>query len=142
MSEAIIEQVAPKRKPNKITFDKLTPDSFQADVKKRVDDYFKSNGISKYANGRMKFKTFLIILTWASTYGLILSGIIPPIGMLGLALLHGFTAAMIGLNIAHDAIHGSFSPKGIVNKAGGVLFNIIGANDYMWSITHNVVHHN
>ena len=28
-----------------------------------------------------------------------------------------------------------------VNKRIAILFNLVGANDYVWSISHNIVHH-
>ena len=56
------------------------------------------------------------------------------------ALLGLFTA-FIGLNIAHDAVHGSLSKYKSVNKVLGYSFNIIGGNCYVWNITHNIVHH-
>ncbi len=57
------------------------------------------------------------------------------------AAAHGFSTAQIGLNIGHDAIHGTYSSKINVNKKIALLFNLIGANDYVWSITHNLIHH-
>ncbi len=53
----------------------------------------------------------------------------------------GFFIAFIGLNISHDAVHGSLSANKTVNNILGYTFNIIGANSYMWNITHNIVHH-
>ncbi|MEP6465839.1 MAG: acyl-CoA desaturase, partial [Parafilimonas sp.] len=44
-------------------------------------------------------------------------------------------------NISHDAVHGSLSSNKSVNKVLGYSFNVIGANSYMWNITHNIVHH-
>lgn len=52
-----------------------------------------------------------------------------------------FFTAFIGLNISHDAVHGSLSANKSVNKVLGFTFNIIGANSYIWNITHNIVHH-
>ena len=53
----------------------------------------------------------------------------------------GFFTAFIGLNISHDAVHGSLSANKRVNNILGYTFNIIGANSYIWNITHNIVHH-
>lgn len=61
--------------------------------------------------------------------------------MFGMALLLGICSALIGFNICHDAIHGSFSANTNVNKIFSFVFNLIGASPYVWNITHNVVHH-
>lgn len=89
----------------------------------------------------MVVKTILILLGWVSTYVLIVTSVVSPLFMLGLALLHGFCAALIGMNIAHDALHGSYSDNRHVNRLIGLTFNLVGANDYVWKITHNTVHH-
>ncbi len=61
--------------------------------------------------------------------------------MLPLAILLGTFSAFVGFNICHDAIHGSFSSNKTINKVLGAIFNLLGASPYVWSITHNVVHH-
>jgi len=111
------------------------------DVRNRVDNYFKSENLNKTANGSMVLKTVLILTGWVVTYALVISNFLPGYALLILALFHGFFTALIGLNIAHDAIHGSYSRNPKINKRIGLLFNLIGANDYMWSISHNIVHH-
>ncbi|WP_082793947.1 fatty acid desaturase family protein [Roseivirga seohaensis] len=130
-----------KKKFQKVIFDKFTQDGFQKDVIQRVDQYFTSNNISKTANSQMVFKTIWILIGWIATYALVISGLISPIGMFFLALAHGFFSAMIGLNIAHDAIHGSYTKNQKLNERLGLTFNFMGANDYVWKISHNLVHH-
>ncbi len=125
----------------KITFGKLTKDGFHKDVITRVENYFETTGITKHANTEMILKTILILTGWVATYALILSNLISPVGMFALALFHGFFTAMIGLNIGHDAIHGAYSKNAWLNKRLGLSFNLVGANDYVWSISHNIVHH-
>lgn len=58
-----------------------------------------------------------------------------------LTILIGMCMAFIGFNVAHDAIHGSYSSNRTVNRILGYSFNLMGANAYVWKITHNVVHH-
>lgn len=131
-----------KDKPRqKVIFDKLTQDSFQKDVSARVDDFFQSKKISKTANGEMVFKTVWILTGWIATYAMIMSNLFAPWVMLLFALGHGFFTAMIGLNVAHDAIHGSYTKSPKKNKRLGLSFNFIGVNDYVWNISHNIVHH-
>lgn len=144
MSSATVKQSAKEKKTpkQKIKFARYnSTKNFHNDVKQRVDQYFISENISKSANASMVAKTIFILIGWAGTYFLILSNLINPFVMLGLALMHGFFAAMIGMNIAHDAIHGSYTNNSKLNKRIGLLFNFVGANDYVWGISHNMVHH-
>lgn len=143
MSNAALE-VEPKAKEEQLTqviFDRITPESFQKNVKKNVDQYFEKNQIAKTANTEMVLKTIFIIAGWAITYLLIISNLVAPWIMLILAMVHGFFTALIGLNIGHDAIHGSFFKSPKWNRRLGYLFNVVGANDYVWTISHNIVHH-
>ncbi|MDQ3393584.1 MAG: acyl-CoA desaturase [Bacteroidota bacterium] len=114
---------------------------FYATLRKRVDSYFRENNISKNANGQMVFKTVFFLGGLFIIYGLIISNQFGPWTMLALAILLGMFSAFNGFNVAHDAIHGAYSKNKIVNKSLGLVFNLLGANAYVWSITHNVVHH-
>jgi linoleoyl-CoA desaturase len=89
----------------------------------------------------MIFKTVFFLGGMAFLYGLILSNQFAPWTMLLLSILLGMFAAFNGFNVCHDAIHGAYSSNKKVNKVLGMVFNILGANAYVWSITHNVVHH-
>lgn len=115
--------------------------TFFATVRQRVDVYFQSQQISRHANGAMWAKTIFFLTAFVGLYALILSGQFGPWLMLVLAGLLGACCAFIGFNICHDALHGAYSANKHVNKAFSLLFNLIGANPYVWSITHNIVHH-
>jgi linoleoyl-CoA desaturase len=110
-------------------------------VRKRVDAYFTENNLSKNANGLMWFKIAFFLGGFVLLYALIMSNSFTPWQMLGLSVGLGMFAAFIGFNVTHDAIHGSLSDHPLVNQVFSLVFNIIGANAYVWSITHNVVHH-
>lgn len=124
-----------------VRFLKAEKGGFYDVLKARVNDYFETNNISRHANGEMILKTVLILTVFFGSYLLLLSNMFNIWQMLLLVIINGFGAALIGLNIAHDAIHGSYSSKKWVNKSLATIFNIIGANDYMWNISHNIVHH-
>lgn len=110
-------------------------------LRKRVEEYFTINNISKKANAAMKIKTAVHIIFFIGLYILIIAEVFPIYINLLLAIGLGMTMAFIGFNICHDALHGSYSEKPWVNKSLGFLFNIIGANVYVWNITHNQIHH-
>lgn len=131
---------------NKVRFIAKDRDSiegkFFATVKQRVDSYFKENNISRHANLEMVLKTVFSLGSFVSLYALLMLNTSMNIWlMLMVAISFGILKAYIGFNICHDAIHGGYSSNKKVNKVLGLWFNIIGANAYVWSITHNVVHH-
>lgn len=126
---------------NKIKFTNSGNSLFYATVKQRVDEYFNSKKLSIHANANMWFKAGFYITGFLITYFLLLFAQAPLSVHLGLALLLGIFAALIGFNVCHDAIHNSFSSNPKVNKALGFIFNILGANPYVWGLTHNLAHH-
>jgi len=126
---------------SKVKFTNTKKSAFYATTRQRVETYFKENAISKYANTAMWGKAILYLTAFLALYVLIISNIFSTGVIFGLALLLGICSALIGFNICHDAIHGSFSANQNVNKFFSFIFNLVGASPYMWSITHNVVHH-
>ncbi len=124
----------------KINF-KTTDLDFHKAVNLRVEEYFKSNNIDKKANGFMYFKTLFFLSSVLVPYLLLLFGNFPLWinNLLWVAL--GLASVFTCVNVGHDAIHGGYSSKKWVNKLMSFSFNLLGANAYMWSITHNVVHH-
>ncbi len=114
---------------------------FAADVKAKVQAYFETRNLSQKANAEMKVKTAVILAAFILPYPLILSGLLPVWAMWGLCVVMGFAMAGIGFSIAHDAQHGAYSDDARVNTALGLTFDMLGANGYMWRITHNVIHH-
>ncbi|MFB9864643.1 fatty acid desaturase family protein [Rufibacter immobilis] len=125
----------------KLKFINTNQSAFFGTARKNVDAYFQEHGLSKHANTFMWIKTAFFLAGFFSLYFLILSGWFGMGVMVGLTLALGAFAAFIGFNICHDAIHGSFSKSSRVNKGLSYLFYLIGANPYLWGISHNVVHH-
>lgn len=125
----------------KLKFSNTENPAFFPEVRRRVQQYFESNSMSQNANRAMVVKAVVILLSFVITFGLIISGILPGWLCFLMAGLHGFTAALVGLNITHDAIHGSFSKSNTVNRYLGRLLCVIGANDYLWRVKHNKIHH-
>ena len=89
----------------------------------------------------MVAKTALLLALTFVPYALILTNRFSPAGMLGLAVLMGVGVAGIGFAISHDALHGAYSANPRVNALLGRTFDLLGANGYIWKITHNVIHH-
>lgn len=89
----------------------------------------------------MMVKTAFFLGGTLSLYLLILFGGFSPLTMLFMATALGVFSALIGFNVCHDALHGSYSSNQFVNTALGSVFHILGANPYNWKISHNLVHH-
>jgi len=90
----------------------------------------------------MWIKTTIFLTGFIVLYALIISNVFGIWLMLPLTILLGVFSAFVGFNICHDAIHGSLSSNKRVNKIFSFLFYLVGASPYVWSITHNLVHHN
>ncbi|MBL3656428.1 fatty acid desaturase family protein [Fulvivirga sediminis] len=125
----------------KIKFNGRKSPAFYAEVRKEVNAYFKENNIGKHANGEMIFKSIFFLGSLVLVYLMIVFGGYGAWVNLSLAILLGMIQAFIGFNVSHDAIHGAYSSKRSVNQALSMSFNLIGANAYVWKITHNQVHH-
>ncbi|HUG39482.1 MAG TPA: acyl-CoA desaturase [Longimicrobiales bacterium] len=125
----------------KIRFPKKDAALFIPEVKDRVAAYFEETGLSTKADRSMVLKTVIMLGTTFGAYGLIMSGRFSPWTMLGLAVVMGVGMAGIGFAVAHDALHGAYSANPRINRVLGFTFDLLGANGYMWKITHNVIHH-
>src|SRR5688500_3538076 len=103
-----------------------TRHEFLPTVTKRVNDYFKNNGISKHANSEMVFKTVFMFTLYFVPYFLIMTQVssFAWINFI-FCLLMGFGLAGIGLSVMHDANHGAYSHKNWVNNLVGYSLNII-----------------
>jgi len=114
---------------------------FHQDILKKVKEYFEATGVSDKANWFMYFKSFFYLGVLTGAYLLlILGGFSLWINNL-LWIVIGLSSVFTAVNVGHDAIHGSYSKRKWVNKLMGHSFSMVGANPYIWSKTHNIVHH-
>lgn len=115
---------------------------FFSTLNQRVNTYFKSNNISRYANREMTIKTVFMYLLYWVPFVVMLTGLVTNgWGMLGLCLVMGTGVAGIGLAVMHDANHGAYSNKSWLNNLVGYSLNMIGGNAFNWKVQHNVLHH-
>ncbi|MBX7125224.1 MAG: acyl-CoA desaturase [Cyclobacteriaceae bacterium] len=111
-------------------------------LNKRVNAYFQTNHITRYANGAMVFKTVVMFSLYFVPYGLLVGSVVTSTpGVLLLYVVMGFGIAGIGLSIMHDANHGSYSPKSWLNDLLGFSLNLVGGHAFNWKVQHNVLHH-
>ncbi|MBO9703066.1 MAG: acyl-CoA desaturase [Sporocytophaga sp.] len=124
----------------KIRFQKDS-EGFHKTLVRRVENYFKSEGISEKANAFMYFKTlFFLSLILSSYFSLLFGGFSLWINNL-LWVVLGLSSVFLAVNCGHDAIHGAYSSKRWINTLMSNSYNLLGANSYLWGITHNIVHH-
>ena len=117
-----------------------SPEVFQL-IKQDVQEYFKSNGISKYANWKVYLKNFILFSLFLGSYLLIYF----TNNLLVQSLLYivmGLTSVMLVFNLVHDAIHNALSRNKKVNYLLRYIGDLLGINTYIWKIRHNRQHHN
>jgi len=125
-----------------IKFNRSDSQEFVRTLRKRVNNYFKANNISRFANRAMVIKTAVLLTTFAGIYGLIVSGVSNSILLnLGLWMVLGVVTAGIGFSVMHDANHGAYSRTPWVNAVLGYVINFIGGYSNNWKIQHNTLHH-
>jgi linoleoyl-CoA desaturase len=60
---------------------------------------------------------------------------------ISLWVVMGIGVAGIGVNIMHDANHGSFAKNKFVNNSVRLIMNMLGGDATIWRLQHNVLHH-
>jgi len=125
-----------------INFNSSQQPEFAKELRKRINQYFKENNVSRYGNASMVFKTIFMLSLYLVPYFLVLFNVFTnPWFVFMLWVLMGFGMTGIGFSIMHDANHGSYSKNQKVNKYLGYLINLVGGSAINWKIQHNVLHH-
>lgn len=126
---------------NAPTFAKQDSLKFFRTLNSRVNSYFKENNIQKTGNWKIHLKTVILFTVFLVPYFFILTLPMPFWAHLLLAFVMGVGMAGIGMNVMHDANHGSYSTKSWVNKFMGGTIYVLAGNVHNWQVQHNVLHH-
>ena len=126
---------------NAPTFAKQDNLKFFRTLNSRVNSYFKENNIEKTGNWKIHLKTVILFTVFLVPYFLILTLDMPFWVHLLLTIVMGIGMAGIGMNVMHDANHGSYSNKSWVNKFMGGTIYVLAGNVHNWQVQHNVLHH-
>lgn len=115
---------------------------FFSTLNQRVNEYFKTNNISRHGNTEMKVKTVFMYVLYFTPFVVMLSGVVSSLWVMWLlCAIMGTGLAGIGLSVMHDANHGAYSSKAWVNNMLGYSLNVVGGNAFNWKVQHNVLHH-
>jgi len=125
--------------PGKVKFDKNN--GFQVELRRRVDEYFRSSGRRQRDCPQMYVKSAIIVACVAAAYVLLVFVAQTWWQALPLAILLGLATAGIGFNIQHDGGHHAYSDSPWVNKLMSMMLDLIGGCSYLWHWKHAVFHH-
>jgi len=117
------------------------PQSFHAELKKRISAYFDSTGKRRTGNYKLFLKAGILLTLFLAGYVHLLFLTPPAIIAIPECILLGCTAAALCFNLMHDGAHGSFSQYPLLNKMAAHSWDVIGGSTFIWKMKHNVIHH-
>ncbi len=124
----------------KITFSSNNNEFYSA-LKASVEEYFTANKIKKTGDWRLFSKTIILVGSAITLYLLLMLANLSTAPALIFCGLLGFVFASIGFSIMHDANHGSYSTRPMLNDFLGLSANALGASAFFWKQKHNILHH-
>lgn len=116
-------------------------DLFFKSLTQKVRDYFSKSNVSPFASPYFYLKGGFMVAVYLTAYVILLTkGSTLPI-LLMCYMIMGAFAILIGLNVGHDAAHGSVSKNPRWNQIMVMAFDLLGANSFMWRNRHVFAHH-
>ncbi|MBI2518663.1 MAG: acyl-CoA desaturase [Opitutae bacterium] len=116
-------------------------DGFQAELRRRVEDFFRRTGKNPRDCAQMYVKTCVILAVFFLSYIVLVFLAHTPLQAIAAALMLGGSAGMIGFNIQHDGSHLAYSDHPWINKLTAMSMDLIGASSYLWHWKHVASHH-
>jgi linoleoyl-CoA desaturase len=110
-------------------------------LRKRINNYFFENKISRHANGFMFFKIVFVLSIFVGSYALMISNRFSPLMDLLFGTICGLSTVLIVMNIGHDAAHNSLSASKKLNRIMSWSIELAGISHSLWKINHNIIHH-
>lgn len=116
--------------------------SFYLTAKKRVDEYFKENNISRYGNYNMVIKSIFMFTLYFTPFILLILNVFDSFWAQSILwAIAGLGMSGIGLSIMHDANHGAYSRNAKLNALMCRSMNFVGGYSLNWQLQHNTLHH-
>jgi len=116
-------------------------DRFQAELRRRVEEYFRKSGRRQRDCPQMYLKTAIIFAWFLASYILLAFVATAWWQAVPLSLSLGLAVAAIGFNIQHDGGHGAYSNHPWINKLMALCVDLVGGSSYIWHWKHNITHH-
>ena len=116
-------------------------DAFGKELRRRVDEFFRSTGRRKRGGRQMILKTVVVLAWFAVSYVLLVFAARTLGQGLLAAISLGLATAAIGMNIQHDAGHRAYSDRDWVNRVMAMTMDLIGGSSYTWRWKHTIIHH-
>src|SRR5688500_8730941 len=117
------------------------PQSFHAELKRRISQYFDEVGKSTTGDYSLFIKAVILMVSFVLIYIHLVFFTPPTVWAILECIVLGGVVAAIGFNVMHDGAHGSFSKYKWVNQLAAFSLNILGGNSFMWNVKHNIIHH-
>lgn len=114
---------------------------FGKEIRKRVNQYFRDNKISRKGDWRLFSKTIILFTLFLVDYYFLFYFSVPFWVQLILWAVLVPISAGIGFSVMHDANHGAYSKHAWINDLAGWSLNFLGANNHIWKSKHNKIHH-
>ena len=124
-----------------VKFSSLDRNSFYPTLKRRVDEYFINNNVSKQGNSKLWIKTAVLTLIYVLPFSLLMFIEMDMSLRLLLWATMGLGIAGLGMSVMHDGNHGSYSSNKTVNFIMGSVLNLMGGSTHNWKMQNNILHH-
>jgi linoleoyl-CoA desaturase len=129
-----------EREPSKkLKFSKNS--EFQAELRRRVDQFFQDNDCQERDCPQMYVKTATLLISFFGIYTVLVFFAQAWWQVIPLCIVLGIITAGIGFSIQHDGAHHAYSNSLWVNKLMAASLDLIGASSYIWHWKHDVLHH-
>lgn len=114
---------------------------FQNELKRRVDEFFRTTGRKQRDDFRMYLKTFILLSCLAGSYITLVFVVTTWWQAIPMALILGLSTASIGFNVQHDGGHQAYSNRRWANKMMATTLDLVGGSSYLWHWKHAFFHH-
>src|SRR5262245_30630814 len=110
------------------------------DLRKEVYDYI--NQTQPRYSFTIKFKAIFFPLLYVSVYACALIFGKNQACLYGCYFLSGIILVTVFLNVIHDAVHSTIFKSRKLNDGYIYIFDLMGANSFIWKLRHVRFHHN
>jgi linoleoyl-CoA desaturase len=114
---------------------------FYQELRRRVNLRVEQHKASRRESRTLHVKTIVMLFWFAMSYVLLAFVAANWWQALACSVSLALGIAGIGFNIQHDANHGAYSKRPILNRTLGFSLDLLGASSYVWHQKHNILHH-